>query len=310
MTFMDHRDFVENGHIALGVSASARALMLCFSTVRFSTSHVAYNVALAIASYIYVARLAGSGDVRALALVIATFVVIGLVIGWASRRTHTMFADVRRRDNLSRFLPRSVAERLIRQGEASLAPVQREVSVLFFDLRDFTTLSEKMSPREVLRFLDEYLGHMADVVKQHQGMVNKFLGDGMLALWGVPDHQPDHAARALAAALSMRARLAELNAQRAQLGLPAVRMGIGVHSGVVAAGMLGGADQHEYTVIGDAVNVASRVEGLTRRHEVDILATDRVLELAPNAVRARRIGEESVKGRSGTVVLHAILGPA
>src|SRR5262249_24560032 len=157
-----------------------------------------------------------------------------------------------------------VVDRVLATGGASLQPVQREVTVLFSDIRNFTTMSENMPPQDVLSLLDEYFGHMGQIVRAHEGMLNKFIGDGMLAVWGVPNTQDDHAERALNAAIDMRRKLAELNQARANEGVPQIAIGIGVHTGVVAAGMLGGADQSEYTVIGDAVNLASRIEGLTK----------------------------------------------
>jgi adenylate cyclase len=141
-------------------------------------------------------------------------------------------------------------------------------------------------------------------------VVNKFLGDGMLAFWGVPEDDPQHAERALAAALSMRARLREINAGRAQDGLSVIRFGIGIHTGIVAAGMLGSADQHEYTIIGDAVNVASRVEGLTRRFDTDILVTESTWNLGGGGFSARRLASEQVKGRAEPVVVYALDGEA
>src|SRR5439155_19078528 len=106
-------------------------------------------------------------------------------------------------------------------------------------------------------------GRMSQIVKGHDGVVGKFMGDGLLACWGVPDALDDHAVRAVRAARDMRRALRELNNYRETQGLGPLKIGIGIHTGVVAAGMLGGNLQAEYTVIGDAVNVASRVEGLT-----------------------------------------------
>jgi adenylate cyclase len=147
---------------------------------------------------------------------------------------------------------------------------------------------------------------MSQIVKGHDGVVNKFLGDGMLAFWGVPEEDPRHAEQALAAALSMRAKLRDINADRAEAGLAPIRIGIGIHTGLVAAGMLGSADQHEYTIIGDAVNVASRVEGLTRRLETDILVTESTWSQLNGAFQGRRLAEEPVKGRSEPVVVYAL----
>lgn len=236
----------------------------------------------------------------------STLLALGFLIGFTNRRLGSMFADIRRRENLSRFLPRQVVERVLAQGGAALAPVQREVTILFSDIRSFTSMSESLAPAEVLKFLDEYFGHMGGIVRGHEGMLNKFLGDGLLAVWGVPDHQTDHAERAVRAALDMRRKLAEFNEHRVREGLPEIRIGIGIHTGVVAAGMLGGADQREYTVIGDAVNLASRIEGLTKQANTDLLVSESAWAQTNGKFPGARVGEEKVKGREAPVVLFSV----
>jgi adenylate cyclase len=126
----------------------------------------------------------------------------------------------------------------------------------------------------------------------------------------VPDLQDDHAERALKAAVDMRRKMVELNAARAQAGIANFRIGIGVHTGVVAAGMLGGIDQREYTVIGDAVNLASRIEGLTKLLGTDILASETAWAQGGKRFTGERVGEEHVKGRDAAVVIYAVRGPA
>jgi adenylate cyclase len=288
--------------------AAVCGLYTSFSLSYFSLWHVAVSGAVAIAVFLTGVMAAGvPPDGRTLLMVPGALAALAFLIGWANWRTRRMFVNLRRRDNLTRFLPRPVAERILAEGESRLAPIQREVTVLFTDIRDFTALSENMAPGALLAFLDDYLGHMSQIVKGHDGVVNKFLGDGMLAFWGVPDEDPRHAEKGMAAALSMRAKLGEINAARAEDGLAAIRIGIGIHTGLVAAGMLGSADQHEYTIIGDAVNVASRVEGLTRRFDTDILVTESTWGLAPDeAFAGRRLASEVVKCRVEPVVVYAL----
>lgn len=216
-----------------------------------------------------------------------------------------MFVDVRRRDHLSRLLPSQVAERILAAGGRPLEPVQREVTILFSDLRDFTTLSQRMEPQRVLALLDDYFARMTGIVKTHEGMVNKLLGDGLMAVWGVPAEQPDHAVKAVRAALAMRRALAELNAAASDQQ-PKLRIGVGLHTGIVAAGMLGGPDQHEYTVIGDAVNLTSRIEGLTKKLGTDILVSEATWTQCQGAVAGERVGQEQVKGRDEPVVVYTV----
>jgi adenylate cyclase len=233
-------------------------------------------------------------------------VVLGFMVGVTNRAVRAMFQDLRLRDNLTRFLPQPVAERMIKLGPAALAPVQREVTVLFSDIRGFTTMAEGLEPRAVLALLDDYFGRMAQIVKGHDGVVGKFLGDGMLAFWGVPDRVADHALRAVKAALDMRRGLVELNQAREQDGEPPIAIGIGIHTGIVAAGTLGGSLQSEYTVIGDAVNVASRIEGLTKTHGVDVLVSETTWEQLAGAVPGEKLATETIRGRKEPVVLYTI----
>jgi adenylate cyclase len=176
--------------------------------------------------------------------------------------------------------------------------------VLFSDIRGFTAMSEHMEPRDVLAMLDDYFGRMSLVVKGHDGVVGKFLGDGMLAFWGTPDRVSDHAARAVKAARDMRRVVAELNVERERDGLAPIAIGIGVHTGKVAAGMLGGNLQSEYTIIGDAVNVASRIEGLTKDHKLDLLISETTRAAVGDGLR--EVAKAQIRGRAEPVVLYTL----
>jgi adenylate cyclase len=289
-----------------GMLAVASAILVTFSVARVSVWHVAYSVALAIAGFSINAADAGVFATKQTLFVLAGFAVLGFMMALTNRAVRAMFRDLRQRDNLTRFLPQPVAERMLRLGPAALAPVQREVTVLFSDIRGFTTMSEGLEPREVLAVLDDYFGRMSQIVKGHDGVVGKFIGDGLLAFWGVPDRVPDHAVRAVRAAADMQRGLVELNRLRAQEGAAPIRIGIGIHTGTVAAGTLGGAMQSEYTVIGDAVNVASRIEGLTKEHGVDVLISETTWGQLDGAVRGQRLVEETIRGRKEPVVLYTI----
>ncbi len=281
------------------MTVGALSVVIAFSVLRLGVWQIVFATVLSAGSYVGLCLYQGTlgSSLRSL-----TFVLVGFgVLAFLLERTNTFrrksFLKLRRADNLSRFLPRPVVDRLLNQGEDALLPVQRVVTVMFLDIRGFTALSEKLAPREVLAFLDEFLGHMSQIVKGRDGLVNKFLGDGMLAFWGVPDEHPDHALLAVRAALDMRVKLAELNSYRRGLAQDEVRIGIGLHTGVVAAGMLGGADQHEYTIIGDAVNVASRIEGLTKQFDADLLVSDATYRELKGKILMRAVGEHKVKGR-------------
>jgi adenylate cyclase len=299
-----HRDYLLFGRLFPEMGAAVLALFICFSVTRYSLIHVVLSTALACITYLGLSLAHDSFSPTSTPFVCSAFITLGVLIGLTNRSMRDLFSGLRKRDNLSRFLPRQIVDRVLQHGEAALRPTQCEVTVLFSDLRDFTSLSEKLPPGEVLALLDDYFGHMAQIVKGHDGLVNKFLGDGMLAFWGVPDRSDRHAELALRAALDMRTKLDEINVARQKSGAAALRFGVGVHTGPVAAGMLGGADQHEYTIIGDAVNVASRIEGLTKTRGVAILVSERPLQLAGSRFKGERVAEEKVKGRVDPVVVY------
>lgn len=290
---------------ALALHPIACAVLIAFTVARYNLWHVALAVALAIASYIFINIRAHAFDPHPATFAITGYAVLGLVIGITNRSVRTMLNDLRRRDHLTRFLPQQVVERVLRVGTEALAPVQREVTILFSDIRGFTAMSENQEPSVVLSLLDEYFGRMTQVVRGHDGVVGKFIGDGMLAFWGAPDRAEHHADQALRAVRDMRSVMRELNAQRTADGQPPLAIGIGVHTGVVAAGLLGGA-QAEYTVIGDAVNVASRIEGMTKKHGVDVLVSELTWSKLTIPVRGRHVAAQEVRGRKAPIDLYTL----
>lgn len=303
--FVSALAMLDHGEDGLAIQPIACAILIAFTVARYNLWHVAFAVVCAEASYVVVRLYAGALDPHPAAFAIGIYAVLGVVVGLTNRAVRTMFGDLRRRDNLTRFLPGPVVERILHAGPEALLPIQREVTILFSDIRGFTSLSEALEPREVLALLDDYFGRMTLIVKGHDGVVGKFIGDGMLAFWGAPDRLEDHAVRAVRAARDMLRALRELNEHRALTGDVPLRIGIGVHTGVVAAGLLGGI-QAEYTVIGDAVNVASRIEGLTKEHDVDVLVSAATWAQLGTHARGRRLASATIRGRREPVELYTI----
>ncbi len=211
------------------------------------------------------------------------------------------------RDLLDKNVSPEVATRLLRDG-AALGGEEREVTILFADLRGFTTLSEGLPPRELITLLNRFLDRMSARIEAEGGIIDKFIGDEIMALFGAPVAQPDSADRAVRAALGMRAALAELNAELAAEGRPPLAFGVGINTAQVVAGNIGSHRRLNYSVIGDGVNLAARLQPLTRRAEfaTDILISGetRAALRAPYALRA--LGETTVKGRAAAVTLHAV----
>jgi adenylate cyclase len=306
ITTMALLDVRRTGSFEPAQQVIAASIIMSFAVARYGVRHVVVSTALAITSYLIAAITSGDVLTHTTIFVIAGMIVLALMIGLTNRAVSTMFRALRQRDNLTRFLPRQVAERVMKAGPDALVPVEREVTVLFSDIRGFTTMSEGMGPRDVLVMLDDYFGRMSQIVKGHDGVVGKFLGDGLLAFWGVPDRLDDHAVRAVRAARDMRRAVRELNQHRENHGQPPIRVGIGIHTGTVAAGMLGGQLQSEYTIIGDAVNVASRIEGLTKEHDEDVLISETTWLQLGDTKRGARVASAEIRGRKEAVTLYSL----
>ena len=209
-------------------------------------------------------------------------------IGILEESVNAMAATLRERERIlqtfGRVVEPVVRDRLLAgdlRGEGEV----RTASILFCDLRDFTTFAERTAPRELVRTLNEFFTTMTTWARECDGFVNKFIGDGLLVVFGLLDDAPgrgpsDGAAAAVRCALGMRERLARLNEDRVGLGQMPLGMKVGVHTGPVVAGTIGAADRHEYTVIGDTVNVAARLEELCREHGCEVIVSAASWELA------------------------------
>jgi class 3 adenylate cyclase len=207
--------------------------------------------------------------------------------------------------SFARFAPAEVVEAIVSQG-VSTRSEKKEVTVLFADLRGFTQMSEKLDPAQLVQILNGYFEEMSRAITTHRGHVSKFIGDGIMALFGALEPNPWHTNDAVHAALAMRAALAAYNERLRARGLPVLSLGIGVHRGQVVAGVIGSAQLMEYTVIGANVNLAARVESATRNHDVDILITRAVRDALDPRFTLREMPPITAKGVSEPVVTFAV----
>jgi adenylate cyclase len=208
----------------------------------------------------------------------------------------------------SRFVSKDVYAQLVADPEAArVGGARRDMSVLFADIRGFTTFTERGEPEEVVAQLNAYFSRMVEVVFAHQGTVDKFVGDMVMALFGAPLADPDHADHAVRAALGMLDALGDQNARWAGEGRPALEIGIGVNSGDMVAGIIGSDTVMSYTVIGDAVNLGSRLESLNKEYGTRLIISEATRVRLKGRYDMKPLGDVTVKGRSEPVSIFEVL---
>lgn len=217
------------------------------------------------------------------------------------------------RSMFERYLPPEVVRSLVsRKDEIKLGGERRRLTVLFSDIRNFTTMSEGMSPEGVVDVLNEYLTAMTEIIFRNGGMVDKFIGDAIMAIFGAPILDPDsrdgHAMRAAKTALEMVRKLEELKKEWEAKGYPTFDIGVGVNTGDMVIGNVGSPRRMDYTVIGDSVNTASRLEGLNKEFGTRIIIGEETYEEIKGIARVRFLGKVQVKGKSEEIGIYELLG--
>ena len=210
------------------------------------------------------------------------------------------------RDLLGKVVSREIAEELM-SGEVKLGGETRQATILFSDIRDFTSLCEGRAPEQILEMLNHYLSEVSTAIEENKGVVDKYIGDAVMALFGAPVSGQDDTNNALNAALAMKSRVDSMNAVNLDNDLPLMKTGIGLHSGEVVAGNLGSANRMNYTVIGDAVNLASRLEALTKQYGADILVSEDTRNQGSGFVY-RETDMVRVKGKTKPVRIYELMG--
>lgn len=213
------------------------------------------------------------------------------------------------KDAFRRYVSHQVADQILldpEQYQKTLKGERRQVAIIFADIRGFTTISERLPPEQVVELLNEYLTHMTEVIFKYEGTLDKFLGDGLMAIFGAPIPQEDAVLRAVRTALEMREKLLEMNEKRALIGDNPIRVGIGINWGDAIVGNIGSKQRMDYTVIGDTVNVASRIQ--TRAEEGEVLISKAAYEQIAGKVEVRDLGEMQLKGKTRTVGVYEVIG--
>jgi adenylate cyclase len=210
----------------------------------------------------------------------------------------------------SRYVSKDVYEQLVANPSlAALGGSRRHMTVLFSDIRGFTTMSEKGTPEDVVAQLNELFSRMVRVVFDHRGTVDKFVGDMVMALYGAPLDDEDHAEHAVQTALAMIRTLEAMNREWASQGKPELDIGIGISTGDMIAGNVGSESIMSYTVIGDAVNLGARLESLNKDYGTRIIISDATRERLKGRYDIRPLGNVIVKGKSQPVTIYEVISP-
>jgi len=210
------------------------------------------------------------------------------------------------KDAFGKFVSKDIAERILRD-EIKLGGERKTAAIFFSDIRSFTAISENLQPEEVVEFLNQYMTRMVGCVNDTKGVVDKFIGDAIMAVWGTPISHGNDTANAVECALRMRTSLQEFNRDRGGPKKPVIRIGCGINTGPVLAGQIGSQDRMEYTVIGDAVNLASRIESLNKPFGTDILISEDSYQTIKDLFAVAPMEKIMVKGKKDPQQIYAVL---
>jgi adenylate cyclase len=206
------------------------------------------------------------------------------------------------------YVPPELVDKMAEDpGKYSMEGRSEQLTVLFSDIVGFTSISEGLSPKDLSAFINEYLTSMSLVIRDHHGTLDKYIGDAIMAFWGAPVADPEHARHGVLAGLAMQARLLEINELVRSRGWPPIRIGIGVNTGVMSVGDMGSKIRRAYTVMGDAVNLGSRLEALTRVYGVGIIVGQSTRDIVKDGV-FRELDRVRVKGKDEPVAIFEAVG--
>ena len=246
-----------------------------------------------------------------LVLPLATGIVL-LFVMYLFSTTYALFVETRGKRQLAglfgQYVPPELVDEMSEDPEAfSLEGESRELTVLFSDVRSFTTISEGLEPKELSQLMNEYLTPMTGIIHDHSGTIDKYMGDAIMAFWGAPISDPEHAKHALEAAIEMLNRLKLIHKDFEKRGWPPIKIGVGLNTGNMNVGNMGSEFRMAYTVLGDAVNLGSRLEGLTKGYGVELIVSETTAAAVPDYIY-REIDKVRVKGKDKPVTIYEPVG--
>jgi adenylate cyclase len=304
---LDQGQFVE-AERQLRDMLAALMLLLSVNVLRFSWRVTAWTTLCTVIAF-HALLAIHKPDIEAVNVIVYTGHLIGLgaILGYAAQKLRVVIHRVKERDAFARFLPEPIVERLTRDPSAiQLGGEQQDGTVLFADIRGFTTMAESMSPESVIAMLNEYFTEMVEEIFDNKGILDKFIGDGICAVFTPIKAEDDPARRAVRCAQGMLKRLDDINRSRKQRNEAPLQIGIGIHTGRLVAGNIGSPRRLEYTHVGDTVNTASRVEGLTKELGQPVVITASTRARLGEEVPISSLGKRALRGRE-PIELYAVV---
>ena len=242
-------------------------------------------------------------------LIIFLFIIFSLY--YLSKRIHDTILESAKAEvatvQLERYFSPDISQKILRDALIRPGGSEQEIAILFSDITNFTSISEQMQPQEVLTFLSHYHAKMIDAIFEHKGSLDKFIGDAIMATFGLLSPSDHDADNAIHAALAMNKALDDLNKERLEQGLFAIEHRVGIHYGKVLVGNIGSTKRLEFTVIGDAVNTANRIEQLCKEYKVALLISKEVVDKITYRFNVQKLGDTSIRGRKQGIELFTIL---
>ena len=237
-------------------------------------------------------------------ILISCFIIFLL---WLKSFSKLEFERQKIKDIFKYYVSKHIIEMMIKNPEnVKLGGKRKEITVLFSDIRSFTSLSEELEPEQLTTLLHDYFNAMTEEILKTDGVVDKFIGDAIMAFWGDPIDQPNHADRAVETAINMMKRLKQLNIEWQKRGYKLIDIGVGINTGNVIVGNMGSVDRFDYTAIGDNVNIAARVESLNKKYNSNILITDLTLKKLKIIPSVEDLGEVDISGRVGKIKIYKV----
>jgi adenylate cyclase len=265
-------------------------------------------IAVIAVAYIFLSIfMYGSGLILNVLFPLITLVIVYIAIVVIYYRT-----EVRSRKWITsvfgKYVSPVVIENLIKNPDKlNLGGEKRNITIFFSDIRGFTPISEKLKPEELVHLLNEYLTEMTSIILKNEGLVDKYMGDAIMAFWGAPLDQPDHAELACESSLEMMDKLKELKKKWEKEGIPSFDIGIGLNSGDAIVGNMGSSSRFDYTAMGDSVNLASRLENLNKTYGTNIIISENTYKLVKDKYKTRKIDVVKVKGKTKPIAIYELL---